>query len=118
LIGNQNSSAYFVWLNLNTSSFNEVFNFYESSPVLSICNGNGNDFYVVHNNGLARYTNLLDSYVVNSGVIPQRLVYDDLQQVLWAVHQDQLTLMDESGLNNLQSFSVPGIQDMWLKYTK
>jgi len=118
LIGNQNNSAYFVWLNLNTSSFNEVFNFYESSPVLSICNGNGNDFYVVHNNGLARYTNLLDSYVVNSGVIPQRLVYDDLQQMLWAVHQDQLTLLDESGLNNLQSFSVPGIQDMWLKYTK
>jgi hypothetical protein len=118
LIGNQNSSAYFVWLNLNTSSFNEVFNFYESSPVLSICNGSGNDFYVVHNNGLAHYSNLLDSYVVNSGVLPQRLVYDDLQQVLWAVYQDQLTLMDESGLNNLQTLSTPGIQDIWLKYTK
>jgi len=118
LVGNQNNSAYFVWLNLNTSSFNEVFNFYESSAVQSICNGSGNDFYVVHNNGLAHYTNLLDSYTVNGDIIPQQIMYDDLQQVLWAVHQDQLILMDESGLNNLQSFVTPGILDVWIKYNK
>ena len=118
IIGNENNASRFSWLNLNTGAFNEVFNFYDSSPVLSVCDGSGNDFYAVHANGLAHYSNVLDNYTINAAHVPTKLVYDDLQHVLFAVNQDQLQLLNETGLNTLQTIATPGIQDVWLKYNK
>lgn len=118
IIGNQNNAAHFVWLNLATAAFNEVFNFYETSLVRSLCNGSGNDFYVVHDNGLAHYSNGLNSYTLNADLTPTRLIYDDLQHVLCGVLTDELLFLNETGLNTLQSIAAPGIQDVWLKYNK
>jgi hypothetical protein len=118
LIGNQNNAAHFVWLNLATTAFNEVFNFYETSLVRSLCIGSGNDFYVVHENGLAHYSNALDSYTLNADLTPTKLIYDDLQHVLCGVLTDELLFLNETGLNTLQSIASPGIQDVWLKYNK
>jgi hypothetical protein len=118
LIGNENNASRFSWLNLNTGAFNELFNFYDSSPVLSVCDGSGNDFYAVHANGLAHYSNVLDNYTINAALVPTKLVYDDLQHVLFAVNQDQLQLLNETGMNTLQTIATPGILDVWLKYNK
>ncbi len=118
LIGNENNASRFSWLNLNTGAFNEVFNFYDSSPVLSVCDGSGNDFYTVHANGLAHYSNVLDNYTINAALVPTKLVHDDLQHVLFAVNQDELLLLNETGQNILQTIATPGILDVWLKYNK
>ena len=118
LIGNENGTAHFVWLNLTTSAFNEVFNFYESSLVQSVCDGNGNDFFVVHSSGLAQYTNLMSNYTVNGNLIPAKLIFDDLQQSLWAITPNQLHRLDESGQSVVQTIAAPDIQDLWFKYNK
>ncbi len=118
LIGNNNNAAHFVWLNMNTSAFNEVFNFYESSGVRSVCKGSDNDFYVVHENGLAHYSNVMNNYTINADAIPDKLIYDDQEHALFAVHQNELRVFDEAGLSLLQTTSAPGIVDVWLKYNK
>jgi hypothetical protein len=118
LVGNENSAAHFTWLNLTTASFNEVFNFYESSPVQSVCSGSENDFYAVHENGLAHYSNSMDNYTINADLIPDKLIYDDLENILFAVNQNELKVLDEQGLSTLQTIAAPGITDVWLKYNK
>jgi hypothetical protein len=61
---------------------------------------------------------VLDNYTINAALVPTKLVYDDLQHVLFAVNQDQLQLLNETGLNTLQTIATPGILDVWLKYNK
>jgi len=118
LIGNEGNSSYFVWLNISTAAFNEVYSFYNDSPVQSACDGGGNNFYVVHENGLTLYSNLLASYSTNEQLIPDKLIYDELNQALWAVEQNQLLLLDESGMTTTQTIAAPGMKDLWLKYNK
>jgi len=118
LVGNENSAAHFAWLNFNTVSFNEVFNFYETSPVQSAYSGSGNDFYAVHENGLAHYTNAIDNYTINADLIPNKLIFDDLGNTLYAVNENELRVLDQQGLSTLQTIAAPGITDVWLKYNK
>lgn len=118
LIGNQASIAHFAWLNLTTSAINEVFNFYETSPVLSVCATSGNDFYVVHNLGIAHYQNALNNYTLSSGTSASKLVYDDLNETLWAISNDEIRVLDESAQSVLQTIPAIGVQDIWIKYTK
>ncbi len=118
LIGNQAGAAHFTWLNLSTSAINEVFNFYESSPVISVCDATGNNFYAVHEAGIGHYVNGLNSYTMSNTVTAEKLVFDDLENTLWAVTADGAIRMDESAQTILQSIPVPGIQDVWIKYNK
>jgi len=118
LIGNQAGAAHFAWLNLNTSAINEVFNFYDSSPVISVCDASGNNFYAVHEAGIGHYVNGLNSYTMSNTVTAEKLVFDDLENTLWAVTADGTIRLDESVQTILQSVPVPGIQDVWIKHNK
>ncbi len=118
LVGNENSAAHFTWLNLTTNSFNEVFNFYEPSAVQAVCDAGGNDFYVVHSNGLAHYSNVMDNYTLNPDETPTKVIFDDLDNRLFAVKQNELRVLNTTGLSTLQTISAPGIIDVWLKYNK
>ena len=118
LIGNEAGAAHFAWLNHSTSAINEVFNFYDSSPVLSVCDAAGNNFYAVHEVGIGHYINGLNSYTMSNSVTAEKLVFDDLENTLWAVTSDGAIRLDETGQSILQSIPVPGIQDVWIKYNK
>jgi hypothetical protein len=118
LIGNQAGAAYFAWFNLDTSAINEVFNFYESSPVMSVCGTGANNFYVVHSIGVACYQNLLDSYTLGTSVVPDKIVYDDLENTLWGVTEQMLYRFDANAQLVLQSFPTSGLKDVWIKYNK
>ena len=118
LIGNEAGAAHFAWLNLSTSAINEVFNFYDSSPITSVCDAAGNNFYAVHEAGIGHYVNGLNSYTMSNTVTAEKLVFDDLENTLWAVTADGTIRLDESAQTILQSVPVPGIQDVWIKYNK
>jgi hypothetical protein len=118
LIGNQNGAAHFAWLNLSTSAINEVFNFYDSSPVLSVCEAASNHFYVQHEAGIGHYVNSLNNYTMSSVVTAEKLVFDDLGNTLWAVTSEGAVRLDENAQSILQSIAAPGIQDVWIKYNK
>jgi hypothetical protein len=118
LIGNQNGAAHFAWLNLSTSAINEVFNFYDSSPVLSVCEAAGNHFYAQHEAGIGHYINSLNSYTMSSVVTAEKLVFDDLGNTLWAVTSEGAIRLDENAQSILQTIAAPGIQDVWIKYNK
>jgi hypothetical protein len=95
-----------------------VFNFYDSSPVTSVCDAAGNNFYAVHEAGIGHYVNGLNSYTISNTVTAEKLVFDDLENTLWAVTADGTIRLDESAQTILQSVPVPGIQDVWIKYNK
>jgi hypothetical protein len=118
LIGNDVGAAHFAWLNLSTSAINEVFNFYDSSPVISVCDASDNNFYAVQTDGIAHYTNGLNNYTMSTILSPQKLVFDDLGNTVWAITSDGLVQLDESAQSMLQSIAAPGIQDVWIKYNK
>lgn len=118
LLGNQSNLSRFAWLNLSTSAINEVYNLYETSPVLSVCDGAGNDFYVVHSTGIARYINTMNSYSVSNFQQAEKLVYDEIGNSLWAVGEQTLTQLDAMGETVVQSYQVVGLQDFWIKYNK
>jgi Bacterial Ig domain len=118
LVGNQSGAAHFAWLNLATSAINEVFNFYETSPVSYACEAEQNDFVVIHEAGIARYNNLLDSYTLGNTVNATKVVFDDLENALWAVTPQTLYKMDANGQNILQTIAAPGLLDVWIKYNK
>jgi hypothetical protein len=103
---------------LSTSAINEVYNFYETSPVVSVCDGAGNDFYVVHSTGIARYTDTMNSYSVSSFQQAEKLVYDEIGNSLWVVAAQSLTQLDATGETVIQSFQVAGLKDFWIKYNK
>ena len=118
LLGNQSNTSRFAWLNLNTSAINEVYNFYESSPVISVCDGAGNDFYVVHSPGIARYINSMNSFSVSNFKQAEKLVYDEIGNSLWAVGEQTLTQLDAMGETVVQSYQIIGLKDFWIKYNK
>ena len=118
LLGNQSNMSRFAWLNLSTSAINEVYNLYENSPVISVCDGAGNDFYVVHSTGIARYNNTMNSYSVSNFQQAEKLVYDEIGNSLWAVSEQTLTQLDAMGETVIQSFQVAGLKDFWIKYNK
>ena len=118
LVGNQNGAAHFAWLNLATSAINEVFNFYESSLVLGVYECEGNDFFVVHESGIARYYNLLNNYTMNNSLIPDKLLYDDLENQLWAITPQILYRMEATGQSILQSIPASNVADLWIQYNK
>ena len=118
LLGNQSNTSRFAWLNLSTSAINEVYNFYESSPVISVCDGAGNDFYVVHSTGIARYINSMNSFSVSNFKQAEKLVYDEIGNSLWAVGEQTLTQLDAMGETVVQSYQIIGLKDFWIKYNK
>jgi hypothetical protein len=118
LIGNRNGSAHFAWLNLSTSAINEVFNFYDTSPVVSVCDAVGNDFYTLQEAGIGHYINSLNSFTMSSSVSAEKLVFDDLENTLWAITAEGAIRLNESAQVILQSIAAPGIQDVWIKYNK
>ncbi len=118
LLGNQSNTSRFAWLNLSTSAINEVFNFYETSPVISVCDATGNDFYVVHSTGIARYVNTMSSFSISNFQHAEKLVYDEIGNSLWAVGEQTLTQLDAVGETVVQSYQVTGLQDFWIKYNK
>ena len=118
LLGNQSNMSRFAWLNLSTSAINEVYKLYETSPVISVCDGEGNDFYVVHSTGIARYINAMTSYSVSNFQQAEKLVYDEIGNSIWAVGDQTLTQLDASGETVIQSFQVAGLKDFWIKYNK
>ena len=118
LIGNQANTSYFAWLNLNTSAINEVYNFYDTSPVTSVCDAAGNDFYVIHSNGIARYVNSMSSYTLGNFPNAEKLIYDEVGNSVWAIAPNSLVQLDAVAQNTIQSLTVTGIQDFWIKYNK
>jgi hypothetical protein len=118
LIGNEGNVARFQWFNLATSALNEVFNFYESSTILSVCDASGNDFYTIQANGIVRYSNLLGSFNTTNSVPAEKLFFDDLSNTLWAIAPNTLYQLDATGTSVLRTASTPGIIDVWLKYNK
>jgi hypothetical protein len=86
--------------------------------VLSVCATSGNDFYVVHNLGIAHYQNALNNYTLSSGTPASKLIYDDLNETLWAISNDEIRVLDESAQSVLQTIPAIGVQDIWIKYTK
>ena len=118
LLGNQSNTSRFAWLNLSTSAINEVYNFYEASPVISVCDGAGNDFYVVHSTGIARYINSMNSFSVSNFQQAEKLMYDEIGNSLWAVGEQTLTQLDAMGETVVQSYQIIGLKDFWIKYNK
>lgn len=118
LVGNEGNVARFQWFNLSTSALNEVFNFYESSEILSVCDASGNDFYTIQTNGIVRYSNLLGSYNTTNSVSAEKLLFDDHSNTLWAIAPNTLYQLDASGSSVLRTLTAPGIIDAWLKYNK
>jgi len=118
LLGNQNGAAHFAWLNLTTSAINEVFNFYESSAVQSTYSCENNDFIVIHDAGIARYYNLLDNYTLSTSVHPNKVVYDDLENEVWAITPQALYRMDGAGQLTLQTIPATNLVDAWIQYNK
>jgi hypothetical protein len=118
LLGNQSNTSRFAWLNLSTSAINEVYNLYEASPVISACDGSGNDFYVVHSAGIVRYNNVMNSYSMSNFQQAEKLVYDEIGNSLWAVGSQTLTHLDGSAETVLQSYPIAGLKDFWIKYNK
>jgi hypothetical protein len=55
---------------------------------------------------------------MSNTVTAEKLVFDDLENTLWAVTADGAIRLDESAQTILQSVPVPGIQDVWIKYNK
>lgn len=118
LLGNQNGAAHFAWLNLTTSAVNEVFNFYESSTVQSAYSCENNDFIVIHEAGIARYYNLLNNYTLNTSLHPEKIVYDDLENQIWAVTTQTLYRMDGAAQSTLQTIPASNLVDVWILYNK
>lgn len=118
LVGNQNGASHFAWLNLVTSAINEVFNFYESSPVRGVYECEGNDFFVVHDVGITRYYNLLNNYTINNSLIPEKIKYDDLENQLWAITPQQLYRLEGTGQSILQTLPASNVVDLWIQYNK
>lgn len=118
LVGNQNGAAHFAWLNLSTSSINEVFNFYESSPIRGVYASENNDFFVIHDAGIARYYNVLNNYTLNNTLVPERLVYDDLENQVWAITPQTLYRLEATGQSVLQSIPTSNLTDLWIQYNK
>lgn len=118
LVGNENNTSKFKWLNLSTAAFNDVFNFYDTSPVSVVCKGGGNNFYALHVNGLAHYSNLMDNYTINPSIQANKLIFDELNQLLYSVNSNEMVVLSESGQQVLHTISAPGAQDVWLQYNK
>lgn len=118
LAGNNNGEGTFAYLNLNTGAINTNFNFYDTSPVSSICASDGDDFYAIQTSGIVRYVNNFSSYATNNTLHPEKIIYDDLNHALWAIDASGIHQLNESITQETGFLSIQGARDLWLKYNK
>jgi hypothetical protein len=118
LAGNNNGAGTFAYLNLNTGAINTNFNFYDTSPVSSICAGDGDDFYAIQASGIVRYVNNFSSYATNNTLHPEKIIYDDLNHALWAIDASGIHQLNESITQETGQLTISGARDLWLKYNK
>jgi hypothetical protein len=116
--GNNNNQGYFAYLNLNTGAINENFNFYDQSTVSSMIAADGDDFYAIQSNGIVRYINNFSSFSFNDALHPNKLIYDDLNQALWAIDAAGVHQFNESLTNETAFIPLIGATDLWLKFNK
>jgi hypothetical protein len=116
--GNNTGEGHFAYLNLNTGAINENFNFYDQSSVESLCAGAGDDFYAIQSSGIVRYSNNFASYSVNNTIHPDKLIYDDLNNAVWAIEASGIHQFDEVLITETAQFPISGVTDLWLKYNK
>ncbi|MFM7233224.1 MAG: hypothetical protein ACKOZM_01460 [Flavobacteriales bacterium] len=116
--GNSGGEGYFAYLNLNTSSLNENFSFYENSPISGLFKGIGNDFYAIQSSGLVHYVNNFSNYTVNGNSHPSKVVFDDLNQNIWTVEPDGVHLFNSTLTSELLQIPLSDALDVWLFYNK
>jgi hypothetical protein len=118
IAGNSSSEAIFRKYFRTSNGINDVFSFYETTPILAFGRGDIHDFYAVHESGIAYYVNNMQSYQLNSALSGSQLIYEPFNSRVFLLASDGIHVMDESCSNEISFFAGSYWRDVLFIYNK
>ncbi|MFM7309278.1 MAG: hypothetical protein ACKOZY_01605 [Flavobacteriales bacterium] len=117
IIGNQNQNGHIERFINSTSSIVPVWQSFQSSAVRSIWPGDAQRFYVVHADGIVRYSMDLMDYQLGAAEAAQSIVFENIHERIYVRSANGLILCDSDG-NYLSTLSTDALVDVFLEYNK
>jgi hypothetical protein len=118
IAGNSSNEAVFRKYFRSSNGINDVFSFYESSPIIAFEEGSENNFYAAHENGVAYYVNNMQSYQLNNSISAQDIAYEPLNSRVYVTSSDGIHVMNQPCSQEVSFYPGNNFVDVLFIYNK
>lgn len=118
IAGNYNGESVFRKYFRASNGINDVFSFYETTPIAAFARGNENRFYALHESGLAIYINNMQTFQINTSLQPQRIVFEPLNDRAYLITPDGIHVMNETCSTEIGFIGGTDFTDVIFVYNK
>ncbi len=118
IAGNGSDESVFRKYFKSSNGINDVFSFYETSPMVGFAIGEEDNFYVIHESGVAFYVNDMQSYQLNSSISPLSIFFEQLGSRVFLLEPNGVRIMNESCTAQLNYIAGDDYSDVLFLYNK
>jgi hypothetical protein len=118
LAGNYNGESVFRKYFRESNGINDIFSFYDTTPIGTFARGNDNRFYASHESGVAIYLNNMQSFQINNTLQPERIVFEPLNDRVYLITTNGIQVMNETCATEVGFIGGNQFSDVLFLYNK
>jgi hypothetical protein len=118
LAGNQGEFGTLIYYNRSANALNNVYTFYDHSPIYSAWNTAPDRFIIAQQSGMVNYTYSLEMLTTGIYLQPKKMVYEKLSNMIYAYNETGVYVLNINASSIINFIPYTDCKDLLILYNK